>query len=104
MSGTPWQASTVFTPRSGTGLTEDPNTLIRMNPSPSGPGLAWGPAGAGADAAGHCVDTGISSSMTVAPPSAAHAELEAAKYRHPFCQTCMGHGLSYSVRDAARVG
>jgi pyruvate-formate lyase-activating enzyme len=30
--------------------------------------------------------------------------LEAAKYQHPFCKVCMGHGLSYAVRDADRVG
>nr|AEI30652.1 radical SAM domain protein [uncultured microorganism] len=32
-----------------------------------------------------------------------HAELEAARYRHPFCGTCMKHGLSYTVRDARRL-
>ena len=32
------------------------------------------------------------------------AELEAAKYRHPFCATCMKHGLSSSVRDARKLG
>ena len=32
-----------------------------------------------------------------------HAELEAAKYRHPFCGTCMRHGLSYSIRDLSRL-
>lgn len=32
-----------------------------------------------------------------------HAELEAAKYRHPFCGTCMKHGLSYSIRDLGRL-
>lgn len=33
-----------------------------------------------------------------------HAELEAAKYRHPMCRTCMARGLSFSVVDASRVG
>lgn len=33
-----------------------------------------------------------------------HAELEAAKYRHPFCATCMRHGLSYTIRDASKLG
>ena len=33
-----------------------------------------------------------------------HAELEAAKYRHPFCGKCMGHGMAYGVHDAARLG
>ncbi len=28
-----------------------------------------------------------------------HAELEAHKYRHPFCKTCMGHSLEYSVSE-----
>ena len=32
-----------------------------------------------------------------------HAALEAAKYRHPFCGTCMKHGLSYSVRAADKL-
>jgi len=32
------------------------------------------------------------------------AEIEAAKYRHPFCATCMKHGLCYSVRDARKLG
>ncbi len=31
------------------------------------------------------------------------AELEAAKYHHPFCSTCMQHGLSYTVRDPLRA-
>lgn len=26
-----------------------------------------------------------------------HAQIEARKYRHPFCRTCEGHGLSYSA-------
>ena len=33
-----------------------------------------------------------------------HAELEAAGYRHPFCTTCMQHGLSCSVPDASKIG
>ena len=33
-----------------------------------------------------------------------HAELEAARYRHPFCTTCMQHGLSCSVPDASKIG
>ena len=33
-----------------------------------------------------------------------HAELEAARYRHPFCTTCMHHGLSCSVPDASKIG
>ena len=28
-----------------------------------------------------------------------HAQLEAAKYAHPFCWTCMAHGLSCTARD-----
>lgn len=32
-----------------------------------------------------------------------HAEIEAARYRHPFCATCMKHGLSYTVRDARKL-
>ena len=32
------------------------------------------------------------------------AQLEAAKYRHPFCATCMKHGLSYPVLDARKLG
>lgn len=32
-----------------------------------------------------------------------HAALEAAKYGHPFCATCMKHGLSYSVRDVRKL-
>jgi pyruvate-formate lyase-activating enzyme len=32
-----------------------------------------------------------------------HAALEEAKYRHPFCGTCMKQGLAYTVRDAARL-
>jgi len=32
-----------------------------------------------------------------------HADLEAAKYRHPFCGTCIENGLSYAVRDARRI-
>jgi len=28
-----------------------------------------------------------------------HAELEAMKYAHPFCQTCYSHGLQYSPAD-----
>lgn len=32
-----------------------------------------------------------------------HAELEAAKYRHPFCATCMRHGLAYTPKDPRRV-
>lgn len=31
-----------------------------------------------------------------------HAELEQAKYGHPFCRKCMASGVSYSVRDARR--
>ena len=33
-----------------------------------------------------------------------HAALERAKYRHPFCSTCMHNGLHYSVQDPRRVG
>lgn len=33
-----------------------------------------------------------------------HAQLEAAKYAHPFCKSCMAHGLSYAVRDAQKMG
>lgn len=33
-----------------------------------------------------------------------HAEIEAAKYWHPFCTPCMGHGLSCSVPDAGKIG
>ncbi len=33
-----------------------------------------------------------------------HSALEEAKYRHPFCATCMRHGLSYTVRDALKPG
>lgn len=32
-----------------------------------------------------------------------HAELERAKYAHPYCSTCMSRGVSYSVVDAHRV-
>ena len=33
-----------------------------------------------------------------------HAELEAARYRQPFCTTCMHHGLACSVPDASKIG
>ena len=33
-----------------------------------------------------------------------HAELEAARYRHPLCTTCMRHGMSCSVPDASKIG
>jgi pyruvate-formate lyase-activating enzyme len=32
-----------------------------------------------------------------------HEQLQAARYSHGFCATCMKHGLSYSVRDARRL-
>lgn len=32
-----------------------------------------------------------------------HEAIQAARYAHPFCATCMGHGLSYAVRDARRL-